>query len=409
MGMRKRALRMTDYTRGIFLGAALLCAGGGGSAALAQNAPTAPAYSAPSEESARVSRQSGASDAVSRYLAAPEPAKPAPVPLDKPDPTLQQVATPNIVNNPYENYLTLSYENDLIGGSSDRYYTSGVRLTWFGTKTDVPEFIDDIAEVVPTFEVNETTSTYFTFGQNMYTPADINIAANQANDRPWAGWLYGSVGLVSMSGNHMDDFEITLGMVGPASLAEQTQKMIHRHLTDSPMPKGWSNQLKNEPGLILSWQRRWPSLWALDFGVADLRLAAAPSVNVSLGNVYTYGGTGISFTLGPYQNTLQDTPPRVRPAIAGSGYFDTPDSNWSWYLFGGLDGRAVARNIFFDGNSFRDSHSVDKKILVGDAFAGLAFSLYDYRLAYTLNYRTPEFDGQEKEAVFGSLSLTARF
>ncbi len=346
---------------------------------------------------------------ISRYTAPIEHKRPAPVPLGKPRPTLEQVATPKIAKNPYDNYLSLSYENDLIGEGDDRYYTNGVRLTWYGTKTSVPRLLREVGDEFPILGINDTTATYFTVGQNMYTPADIDIAAAQPNDRPWAGWLYGSVGLTSVNGNHMDDFEVTLGVVGPPALAEQTQKFIHRHVTDSDMPKGWGNQLKTEPGIILSWQRRWPSLWTLDFDYSDLRLAAAPNVNVSLGNIYTYAGTGMTFTFGPYQKSLQDVPPRVRPAMAGTGYFDVPDQNWGWYLFAGVDGRAVARNIFLDGNSFRDSASIDKKPFVADAFAGLAISIYDYRLAYTYNVRSKEFDGQDGISTFGSLSLTARF
>jgi hypothetical protein len=346
---------------------------------------------------------------ISRYTAPAEHKRPAPVPLDKPKPTLEQVATPKIAKNPYDNYLSLSYENDLIGEGDDRYYTNGVRLTWYGTKTNVPRLLREVGDEFPILGINDTTATYFTIGQNMYTPADIGIAADQPNDRPWAGWLYGSVGLTSVNGNHMDDFEVTLGVVGPPALAEQTQKFIHRHVTDSDMPKGWGNQLKTEPGIILSWQRRWPSLWTLDFDYSDLRLAAAPNVNVSLGNIYTYAGTGMTFTFGPYQKSLQDVPPRVRPAMAGTGYFDVPDQNWGWYLFAGVDGRAVARNIFLDGNSFRDSASIDKKPFVADAFAGIAISIYDYRLAYTYNWRSQEFDGQDEPSTFGSLSLTARF
>ena len=114
-------------------------------------------------------------------------------------------------------------------------------------------------------------------------------------------------------------------------------------------------------------------------------------------------------TFGPYEDRIQDTPPRVRPAMPGTGFFDTPDHEFSWYLFAGLDGRAIARNIFLDGNTFRDSHDVDKKILVGDANVGLAIGYDDYRLSYTLNYRTKEFDGQDDPSIFGSISLTTRF
>ena len=96
--------------------------------------------------------------------------------------------------------------------------------------------------------------------------------------------------------------------------------------------------------------------------------------------------------------------------MSGTGYFDVPDQKWNWYLFAGVDGRAIARNIFLDGNTFGDDNStVDKKYFVGDAVAGVAFTLYDYRLSYTANYRTKEFDTQDDDTVFGSITLTTRF
>lgn len=326
---------------------------------------------------------------------------------------VEREAKQSVERNPYENYLSFSYENDLIGDGQDKYYTSGVRMTYFNVNTDVPPVIDDAAEAMPGFSINATTGTYFTLGQNLYTPTDITTSAPQDDDRPYAAWLYGSIGLATLTEDHIDDVELTLGVVGPEALGEQTQKFIHSHITDSPSPKGWRNQLDFEPGVILSWQRRWPQGlngdWSIDFG-HNFRMNVEPNVNVSLGNIYTYAGTGMMLTFGPYQDTLQDTPPRVKPAMSGTGYFDVPDQKWSWYTFAGVDGRAIARNIFLDGNSFDDdSPSVDKKPLVADAFAGIAFTLYDYRLSYTANYRTKEFDGQSDDTIFGSITLTTRF
>ena len=331
-----------------------------------------------------------------------------------PDPAgLQKKATEHIRNAPYDRYLSFSYENDLIGDGKDKYYTSGVRATYFDVNSEVPPFIDALSGIVPGFETNATTSTFFTLGQNLYTPSRIDQRVPDDGDRPYAGWLYGSVGVATLTEDHVDELELTLGIVGPEALGEQTQKFIHSHITDSPTPKGWNSQLDFEPGVILSWQRRWPQgiggNWNLDFG-DEFRLNLEPSVNASLGNVYTYAGSGLMFTFGPYQDTLQDTPPRVQPAMSGTGYFDVPDQDWSWYLFSGFSGRAVARNIFLDGNSFdSDGPDVDRKILVGDAVAGLAFTLNNYRLSYTANFRTKEFDGQPDDTVFGSITLTTRF
>ena len=324
-----------------------------------------------------------------------------------PEPTVEQTIKHRLSEAQDHNYLSFSFENDSIGGGEDENYTSGVRITYFDTEATIPPVIDRLADIIPTFDINDTTSTFYSLGQNIFTPSDIEIEANQPNQRPWAGWLYGSIGLATVTKNHLDELEFTAGIVGPEALAEQTQKFIHNHVTDSPEPLGWDNQLDTELGLIASWRRRWPTWHMAKIGKYRLRLE--PDINVSLGNVYTYAGTGISATFGPLEDSIQDTPPRVRPAMAGTGFFDTPDNALSWYLFAGFDGRAMARNIFLDGNSFGNSPGIDKRHLVGDGNVGFALTYDDYRLAYTLNYRTKEYSGQDDDSLFGSLTLSTRF
>ncbi|MEM6811454.1 MAG: lipid A deacylase LpxR family protein [Pseudomonadota bacterium] len=322
-------------------------------------------------------------------------------------PTVEENISQRIDRLKDESFWNLSIENDLFGGGTDQYYTSGVRLSYFDVNTTVPVFIDKIAEAFPTFDVNETTSTYFSIGQNIFTPDNIEVSSLQQDDRPYAGFLYGSIGLASIENNHIDDFELSLGIVGPAAFGEETQKFIHENISNSPEPLGWDNQLENEPGLILSYGRRWPVFYQKNWPDYSFRLE--PNVGFSLGNIYTYANTGMSIVFAPHRSRYQDTPPRVRPAIPGTGFFDTPDEKFSWFLFGGIDGRAIARNIFLDGNTFVDSHSVDKKHFVADANAGFAISYDDFRLSYTVNYRTKEFDTQDNEAIFGSLTFSTRF
>ncbi len=321
--------------------------------------------------------------------------------------SVERKVSNRVQNSSDRNYLSLSFENDLIGGGTDENYTNGVRLTYFDVETKVPPVIDELADAIPTFDLNQTTSTVFTIGQNLYTPKDITVRQLQQDDRPYAAWLYGTVGLTTITKNHMDEVEFTAGVVGPQALGEQVQKAVHKNVPDSPTPQGWDNQLDFEPGLNVSWRRRWP-VWATQ-NIGDFRFRLEPNMNVALGNIYTYAGTGATLTFAPFEDRIQDTPPRVQPAMAGTGFFDSPDNEFSWLLFAGLDGRAMGRNIFLDGNTFKDSHSVDKKIFVGDANVGAAITYDDYRLSYTLNYRTKEFDGQDDPSIFGSLTLTTRF
>lgn len=313
--------------------------------------------------------------------------------------------------NNNKQYLSISHENDLFGGNTDRYYTSGVRVTWFDSDIKVPPGIDKLADKIPTFDLNDSTSTFYTFGQNLYTPANISLHDQPKNDRPWAAFLYGSVGLATPSYkadgalSHIDELEFTFGVVGPEALGEQAQKFIHKHISNSPIPHGWDNQLNFEPGLILSWQRRFPYKWEKQFGPVHARFE--PNISASLGNVRTNMGTGTTLVVG--SNSQLDTPPRVRPAIPGTGVFFSKNNVFNWQVFAGVDGRVVGRDIFLDGNSFSNSHSVDKEYFVGDLSTGISLFYDNYRLSYTLNLRSKEFKAQDKESIFGSITLTKRF
>jgi len=321
--------------------------------------------------------------------------------------TVEEQIPAQYLNHSDDRIITLSIENDSIGGDSDRHYTSGVRLSYFDMNIDFPEFSHQIADLIPTFDINDTTSLIYTIGQNLYTPSDITKTGWDDKDRPWAGFTYVALGMASLSGNHVDEVEATLGIVGPWALGEQSQKSIHK-LMNATTPKGWDNQLSNEPGLFVSWQRRWLERFHVDkYG---LFFSADPFLGATVGNVYTYANTGLSFRFGPQSVRWEDMPLRVRPAMPGTGYYNKPvDRLWNWHIFGGLEGRALARNIFLDGNSFQDSPRVDKKYFVADANLGLALTLGPARLNYTLAWRSEEFQGQEEPDVFGSLGLSFRF
>jgi hypothetical protein len=134
-----------------------------------------------------------------------------------------------------------------------------------------------------------------------------------------------------------------------------------------------------------------------------------PHTGLTLGNIYTYGSGGLTLQLTPKQYKWQSSPLRVRPAIPGSGFFVVPDNRFAWSLFAGMEGRAIARNIFLDGNTFDDSISVHKKYFVADANAGLSVTYGRAQISYTLNWRSEEFEGQSDDSLFGAISLGYRF
>lgn len=306
-----------------------------------------------------------------------------------------------------EHIATLAMENDLFTGTGDSNYTNGARASWLDADNTPPEFARQIANLLPMFEGGKRMLVQYSIGQNMYTPANIKVAAPQPSDHPWAGFLYGSIGMTQAQPDlrRVDDVELSLGMVGPAAMAESAQKLIHRNM-GAPIPQGWDNQLDNELAGAVAWQRRWPMWWEQSLG--ETKLSFTPHVGTSLGNLYTYGAVGGTLRWMPENGFLADNPVRVRPAMPGTGYFET-DDNLNWMFFVGAEQRLVGRNIFLDGNTFGSTPQVQKRNFVTDLQAGVSLTWQRYQIGYTAVHRSKEFFGQPDAQTFGAITLSMKF
>ncbi len=299
--------------------------------------------------------------------------------------------------------FNLIFENDIFGGT-DSNYTNGVRLSVLSPEDQTPDWARWLADHGLPLSYDGKKRVSMAIGQNMYTPRDGTRRVPDPNDRPYAGWLYGSVGMISDNGERLDTVMLTLGVVGPDAYAEQTQHFIHRAIGDDTL-NGWDHQLKDEPGFILTMERKWRALYEVD--AAGLQADVTPHAAMNLGNVNTDASTGAMVRLG-FDLPADYGPPRIRPSLPGSDFF-VPTEELGGYLFAGVDGRAVARNIFLDGNTFRDSPSVDKYPLVGTIQAGAALTYKDTRISYTHVFMTKEFHGQENPEQFGAITVSYRF
>ncbi len=299
--------------------------------------------------------------------------------------------------------ISLVYENDIFQGT-DQNYTNGIRLAVLSSETNTPRWSRWIADHILPLSKEGRKRIGWAIGQNMYTPRDLSTRAPIPDDRPYAGWLYGSVGMVSDTGERLDNVMLTLGMVGPSSYADQTQKFIHR-VVDSPRPEGWDNQLHDELGIILTMERKWRSMY--EFSPYGLGVDVTPHIGTNLGNINTDASVGATVRFG-YDLPADYGPPRIRPSLPGSDFF-VPTQELGGYMFVGVEGRGVARNIFLDGNTFEDSPSVDKKYFVGSLQMGIVLTYKDVRLSFTDVMMTKEFDEQEDAEHFGAVTLSYRF
>lgn len=299
--------------------------------------------------------------------------------------------------------ISVIIENDSVDGG-DGHYTSGVALSWLGAESDAPEFANRIVRWAPFWPEDASVRPTLALGQKMFTPEDILTPGPQPSDRPYAGYLYLSGGLVMESDSgRVDQLELSLGVVGPAALGEEAQTLAHA-IGGFGAPAGWENQLQNEPALLATYQRSWRRLFSAELlGVgADV----TPHLGGALGNVYTYANAGATVRVGLGLDQDQGVP-RLQPGGAGAGGFG--GDGLGAYVFAGVDGRAVAQNIFLDGNTFQESPSVDKEPFVADLALGAAVSVENVRLSYTHVLRTREFEGQDENDSYGSLSLSVGF
>ena len=316
-------------------------------------------------------------------------------------------------HNPWTS--TIYFENDLFNGT-DSNYTNGVKFSVISPNLSphaqdghLPRRVMEFFHNIPF--IGESTPNYthkveFSIGQNMYTPSDTGKLELIEKDRPYAGWTYVSTSYHRKNEakdimRFMDTVEIQLGIIGPKSYAEETQKLVHK-LRDLDQPKGWDNQLKNEPGLLIGFERKW-LLHTVD--TEKFGYSAITHTGAALGNVYTYLNAGLELRLG--WNIPNDFGVSlIRPA--GSTRLEIGDSLMI-FAFGAVDGRAVARNIFLDGNTFAESHSIDKNYFVADIAAGLAVNYKRLMITWTQILRTKEFKGQKNEHSFGAVAISYSF
>src|SRR5487761_197991 len=244
--------------------------------------------------------------------------------------------------------LSILEENDSLFFTSDKHYTQGIRGAYLSDPLASDDWrykaFDLVPVLFPDAAASERRFDWIFLGQSIFTPINLTLNPPDPHDRPYAGWLYTGGSLLQENGNQLTGLELLLGVVGPAALGRQVQNDWHQFIVGIPGGEGWHDQLKNEPALVLSYERRWR------VGVAD------------------FGDVGIDIV---------------------------PEAGVN------------ARNVFLGGNAFASSPHVAKKPLVGDLTAGVAlFWKNDLRLDIGLLTRTKEFYGQQGEDSYAGFRFS---
>lgn len=301
-----------------------------------------------------------------------------------------------------DSVLSIKHANDGMASSDDGHFTSGFEINW-GFEPEAQSWTQRLATALPDSLIGSADMAAYRLVHQIYTPNEIEQRELIEDDRPYAGIVYGGVSLYEdvPMGNwrQATDLHLNIGLVGPSSLADSIQREVHR-ITGSDRPRGWDNQLGDEPIVNVAMRRQW---WHSS-PLIGKQFAHGPSVSAALGNLYTYASAGYSVRWGDEAAGIPTLTPNP-----GSRHHMTGKQGWQWYLFASVDGYYMAQNLTLDGNTFKDSHSVDRKEWVGDVSAGLALAWEDWQVTYSAVQLTREFDGQDSQDKFGELTLSKRF
>jgi hypothetical protein len=305
---------------------------------------------------------------------------------------------------PAHGTLSASFENDTFT-DTDHYYTSGLRLAWTSAGPP-PGGLATLGEWLARTGMDGAAAITWSaaIGQSIYVSRDVGSRDPPRDDRPFAGWLYATLGLNAATATDFATAELSLGVIGPAAQGEELQDLVHT-LRSENEDEGWNRQIDNRPAALLSLERRWAIEWARPS--EDLAADVVPAAGLQLGNVQTSAAAGFLVRFGRHL-PIDFGPPRIRPALSGIGVF-RPPTDWALYGFLGAEGRAVAYDATLDGND--DGYwRIDREPLVGELSAGAVLAVRSFRIAFTAIAQTASFEEQSEEPFFfGSLQMSYAF
>jgi len=302
-------------------------------------------------------------------------------------------------------WRAFTMDNDIFVGN-DSGYSNGFYYSWISPvmgnkRSEVPILVTPLLWSLGD-QQRRASITTSTIGQAINTPQDINIKVPAQNELPYSGLLFFNQTFISIKKGHADKLGTTIGIVGPSSGAEFTQKLVHS-ITGSDEPRGWDTQLEDEPVFNFNRGRVWRS-WNSSSDRFDLLLDSELSLGtitsaISMGATLRYGRV-LSHS---YASHLFDSSRISNPVAIDRG----------WYFYAAIKASYIFNQIFTDGNTFRDSRSIDidpESIGVG---IGYSYSWDDVSVTFAINDFSIAEDTSDKQLEdltrYGALTVAWRY
>lgn len=264
------------------------------------------------------------------------------------------------------------------------------------------------------FISSENTNNFisFSYANQMYTPYDLDETQLIEDDRPYAGYSYIEIGLHQTTDTNLDSLTLQTGIVGPSSGMENLQNLFHKSI-DASNASGWNYQLKDEFIMQLNYMHKWRVEYSKIYG---LETVLVPYAGANIGNASIKASGGALYRIGfnipkDYgMNSMNEGSFSSLPTHSKAIVNDS--SKWSLNLNVSAGSNLVVRDIFLDGNTFKDSHSVDKNYFNAYASVGGSARYKNFSIDYQHNYYSKEYKQRGLHKTYkgyGSLILTYSF
>ena len=198
----------------------------------------------------------------------------------------------------------------------------------------------------------------------------------------------------------IDHVTAAIGLIGPSARGRQAQNGVHHVLGIAPA-RGWDAQLRDQLAVLLGYERAWPG--AAAWKHRGLHCDASPRAGVTVGNVLTYASAGAVMRCG---HGLPDDLPatHISLGLPRDGYRGA--AAIGAYAWLGVDARAVAYNVFVEGNTPGGASRVERKPYGYDIQGGITVAWPRGRIGFTVVQRSREFDGQKGPDRFAQLTIS---
>ncbi|TWJ02511.1 hypothetical protein JN11_01484 [Mucilaginibacter frigoritolerans] len=307
------------------------------------------------------------------------------------------IGTANLFAQSHSTEIGVQTDNDsYLAQGSDRYYTDGIFIYYRHALKVKGKDTATLANKVLGFET----------GQKIFNPQSGYVPGPQYIDRPFAGYTYIGSTLNFLYKNESNiKVSAQLGVVGPASGAEQVQTWVHKTF-GFYTPGGWQYQIQNNFELNLS-------------AAYNKLLARASWVDVSftsylnLGNGFSGAGLGPLIRLGNFNQLFNSVSTQSTATKNNSIKKLHKNELYLYYqpLINYVAYDATIQGGLFDNHSDPNSQEItkDKEPFIFSNQIGLAFTANRFTFDIAAIFHTLDDKEMVQSHQWGSVTGMYRF